>query len=586
MGAAHDYQALVKAAPYEIGKAAKRLWIDEIQKPHDIYHDFDKRQAANVENTFNRLELYRLSLLKTDADDSDIRKWAENSASWARFVVESSGGEIGTAYQALCIAVRGSGLKPIASKEELKQYGYAGAIARMTCPRWHRRQARIRYARQIDRAARELGQVYKGRACYVGDTAYTLNKQRAQHTAETLAEMVAINEQGEQIELAELADKGTGNPYNRFAELMVKVKGFEAIADEEGHGGLFITVTAPSNYHAASAKGGRVNPKFDPSTSPRKAQAWMQSAWTKARAAFGRLYCNVYGLRVAEPHHDGCPHWHLCLFASDTASVEAIIKRYWSVDAEAGAATNRVKIKALDSSKGSAAGYCVKYLSKALTGARINSTKTTGENGELFELDATPEEGVARIKAWASTWGIRQFQTIGGAPVGIWRELRRIKSPLENEGLEKIRLAADGSDYAEYIRLMGGIEAKSADRPVKIWREEVSGVGMYGDDKKPVIRGVEYQGQKTATREHEWEVAPKKLKDQNPNVIDAAGRFAARKAPNGAPWTCVNKCTRDNREGVNPDGQNRIADGASRAPFAEIGQKPTAKSERRGGGGG
>lgn len=104
-------------------------------------------------------------------------------------------------------------------------------------------------------------------------------------------------------------------------------------------------------------------------------------------------------------------------------------------------ASARVDFEAINWARGSAAGYIAKYIAK-----NIDGKSQSGEGlGVDYESDTllSMAETVVRVDAWASHHGIRQFQQIGGCPVTIWRELRRINPDASDDLLMLAQQAAD-----------------------------------------------------------------------------------------------------------------------------------------------
>jgi len=298
---------------------------------------------------------------------------------------------------------------------------------RLQCAKWWRRRLRTVHGRWKESELIRLGAVGRGMSLYCSDEAVQARREQRQRNDDLLHAFLACGEEsGEYVTLADCAAAGVSNPAVRRSEVMTRLRGTEEFATGAGLAADFWTVTAPSRFHRWG-KGGE-NKNYS-GASPREAQAYLVGIWSHIRAALDRAGCSVIGFRVAEPHKDGCPHWHLLVWGEPGALTQAraIAMHHALKDSpeEPGAALHRFTVERIDTEKGSAVGYVAKYISKNLDGQGM--TNAAAQDGSGLEHGAGVIESIERVEAWRSLWGIRQFQFFAAGRVTVWRELRRMK---------------------------------------------------------------------------------------------------------------------------------------------------------------
>lgn len=442
--------------------------------------------------------------MEIDSTDSQICILAKQCADEAQRYKDQIGGGA-RLVETLVFLLNKRGIEPDTENE--KKF-----IARACDEAYWRRNLRKVHGRIFEHAAIRLGFVSIRSGAYCSDETVRRHLARTRRNRNMLGAVKMQNQQTNQIfGLQELADKTTANTTIRRGELMLRMAGCEKIAEQRGDVGIFITRTMASKYHAMLAKSGELNPKYEGAT-PREAAEAMGKSWQKNRTALNKAGIFPYGFRMAEPHHDGCPHWHMLMFIRPDKMTDfvRICSHYALEEAPEEVAHDqsiRIKFEMIDPAKGSACGYLAKYVSKNIGDEHvtdhIDSDGVITPSADMLGDKIKPHH---RVAAWASCWGIHQFQPIGQPPITVWREIRKIPqekiSSAPNyiiqawgaaQRIESVCLITNekqpikAADFAEYINAQGGVCVGRKYRIGVAVQEQII-EGRYGleEGKKPV----------------------------------------------------------------------------------------------------
>ncbi|MEY0876732.1 replication endonuclease [Providencia manganoxydans] len=449
------------------------------------------------------------------------------------------------------------------------------ALNRMINAEWWERQLWRLRSDWREALLRASNQVHKKAHPYISAEAFQEWKEQKRKNSDFFKSHELIDEDGNTASLEDMVLSSISNPAIRRHELMTRMQGVEYVAQHNGDVGVFYTITCPSKYHCTTY-GGRMNYKWGHETPP-IAQKYLTNLWARIGAKLHRKNLRVYGFRVAEPHHDGTPHWHLLLFMSpsDRREITKIIHAYAIKEDKHELSKfhrERFNFKKIDPEKGSATAYIAKYISKNIDGYAL---RDKDGNPLLDEESGKPMTETAKFAtAWAARYRIRQYQPIGQPSVTVWRELRKLNNQLisiltENKQynpahptklkalvsdpqLDNILAAADAGCWASYTLFMGGVLIPRGDYAVKLDYEEKDEPNIYGEIVDRVIGILVPQlgeNGRICTRPKTWKIQTKsndksedkKAKKSVPERTDGGtlaflGGFAA-------PWSSVNNST-------------------------------------------
>lgn len=575
-----------------VAKGASSARLDDVEAA--LWADVDRADYGKACKGIARVQAVNAAaLIGMDASEAEIRVMAERRADLMmdRMIGidlhSMAPDDVAAWVNAHAVPMQGRPLEVNPDAIDDTQ-ARRGIITRATDKSYWVKSLRRAVVALREAAGRASAKVCNGRQMYITDE--TMRRRINQDAANrAMLERTELeNEDGQVFTLADLSKKSTSNPAIRRGELMTRIRGCDEWAQANEMVGIFTTQTTPSRFHAVHHSGA-INEKWIEAgkPTPKQGQQWLCKAWARARAELDRGGFGIFGFRVAEPHHDGTPHWHALLWCrpSHVEGAAAIIKKHWLSDCgdEPGAQQHRFGLEEMR--KGGAAAYIAKYISKGIDDEGAVSLE--GHDDEIQgRVVRTPQGdmfggGAARVSTWARAHGIRQFQAVGQPPVTVWRELRRVSEAQALMSSERVhsmwsaaqRKGEERATWAMYMVRQGG-PMVGRDYRVAVDTEGTEVEGKYETFTKHSPIGVvdRVEGKRAASDRKEWR--PKGAwgihASGRQNGVGLGGRGAGNGAavfhvagnrggvegciaPLGAavpPWTRVNNCTGRNLETV------------------------------------
>lgn len=412
--------------------------------------------------------------------------------------------------------------------------------ARVCSARFWRRALKSRIVRAREHFFMRLKLIGSSAEHYVSDAHVGLRAIQLKRQSEWLAQSILIRtsadteQSHEPLPLAKLAK----TPSERFAKLYTFIKAIETLSVHAGLRSAMITATLEAEWHP--------NPSHGDTSwnglSPLEAHKSFCHRWQAVLRDLHRRGIRLSGLRVTEPHKDGCPHYHIwanyqpdhenailevimryfpnklkirgdeaqlskfggsgkdVIFEDLPSLVQGISRR--PAYAKEGA---QVEVSLINRTSSSGASYATKYLLKAADGAeevmeelglsnQANSSDTTAKREQQ-------QKTAKRVDAFRFVWGIHKGQLFGIAKcLTAWDEMRRLNTRPEHSFLRKLWIAARGcdkegrigrgaglrGDAVKFLELLGGLDAaRKVDaqeiRKLKLSRLVESGLNRFGD---------------------------------------------------------------------------------------------------------